>query len=160
MISAATLRQIAHTHGQLLYMALSPEVRLCSYGALNVLGDVWGHGDFGVAAIEVGQQGVEAITITLGDLDHAWAQRMRAEFVPGIVCEWHLLYRGRTEWETDLVFSGALERPRITGKGEVQIDAQVASADTAVVPRIPHESPWSLARGTQIVLNGTTYTVE
>jgi hypothetical protein len=160
MIGLATLRQLAHATGQLLYIDFAPQVRLCSYGAVHVLGQDWSPGDFEVDTLQVDQQGVASIAITLGDVDYAWARRLRAEFVPGIACEWHLLYRGNTGWETEQVFSGLLERPRISAKGTVQIDAQIASGHTAVCPRVPFESPYSLARGSELVINGTTYRVE
>lgn len=160
MIGHNTLRQLAHSTGSLLYLGFSHEVRLCSHSALHVLGQDWAHGDFSVGSVQVGQQGVSAITVTLGDMDFAWAWRLRTEFAPGILCQWHLLYRGAAGWETELSFSGALERPRIGKNGSVQIDAKVDSGATAVAPRIPHESRWSLPRGAEIVINGTTYQVD
>jgi hypothetical protein len=159
MIRAATLQQLAHRQGDLVYMGLTPEVRLCTVGTLQLLGADWAAADVEVVAQQVSQQGVESISISLGDMDHYWANRLRSEFAPGIACQWHRVYFGSNGWETDLVFSGQLERPRSTGKGTMLIEAQVASGATAVVPRIPHESPWSLPRGSEVVLNGTTYTV-
>ena len=163
MTELATLRQLAHATGHLLYMGFSPEVRLCSYGALQIDGEEWLQGDFAVAQVSVGQLGIESITITLGDVEHAWAQRIRAAFAPGmpqIECHWSLLYRGRHGWETDLRFAGGLDKPTIGNNGSVQIIARVATDHIGVAPRVPFESPYSLPRGSEVVVNGTTYRVE
>lgn len=160
MISQDTLRRLNHSTGDLLSIAFDPALKLSSYGHIAVLGDGWLPGDFEVSGLQEGEHGIESIQITLGDPDFSLAWRVREEWRPGIDCEWHLLYFGSTGWETDLLFSGQLEKPRIGNRGTVDFEARVASADTAWVPRVPFESSHSLARGAEVVLNGTTYRIE
>jgi hypothetical protein len=158
VITPSTLRQLAHRRGQLIYLGLSPDVRLCSRGRVNADGQTWESAGFTVDA-EFGQHGMEAITILLDDIDYAWAWRMR-EFRPGVVCQWSLMYAAGNEWVCEQLFSGVIEAPRTTPRNQVQIKARVATGDTAWAPRVPFESPHSLPRGSEILINGTTYRVD
>lgn len=159
MISLSTLRQLVHRKGQLLYLGLSPDVRLCSRGRVDVQGQSWVSAGFTVEP-EIGQHGIEAITIVLSDTDFAWAWRMRAPLRSGIACEWSVIEAAGDEWECQQLFSGVIDARRNTARHEVQITARVATGDTAWAPRVPFESPYSLPRGSEILLNGTTYTVD
>lgn len=160
MISIETLRQLAQKTGNLVYFGWGGGLRLCSRETLVVLGKVWEEAGFSVVPQEVGQQGVESIRIQIIDVDFSWARRLRQDFGPGIACQWHLVYRAGDQWESALQFSGELEAARIGRDGMVEIVASVAAGHTAWSPRVPFESPHSLPRGSEIVINGTTYRVE
>lgn len=158
MISLATLQQLSHSTGHLVMMNFSPEIRLCSYGNVTAGGHEWQPGDVTPSPLDVDETGVSAITLTLAE-DH-WGLFFQEQFEPNIACEWHLLYRGSRGWETEQIFDGFLDQPRILRDGSVRVEAAVVAGDTAVAPRIPFESPYSLARGSELVINGTTYVVE
>ena len=159
MISTQTLRQLAHRKGQLIYLGLSPDVRLCSRGHVDALGQSWTPAGLTVEP-QVGPHGVQSITISLDDTDYTWSARLRREFVAGIACQWYLIYSGPAGWEWQQFFSGTIDAVKIPARGDVKLIARVATGDTAVVPRVPFYSPHSLARGSERVINGTTYRVE
>ena len=157
MISQKTLRRLDHSTGYLLWLDMDPPVRLCSYGEVTAAGQQWRAGAFVVDGLEEGEHGVEGITITLDDIDYLCARRLRQQWRPAIACEWSLLEKGDDGWETELLFSGQLEAPTLNGTGSVTIRAALNGPDTSFCPRVPFESSHSLARGFEIVINGTTY---
>ena len=158
-ISTATLQRVAHSVGELLYIGLDPVVRLCTRGQMDVLGETWLYGDFEVTHETKGLHGLTEISLTLEDPALTWSNRFMTEFKPGIPCEFYLMYRGGNGWETDKRFSGFLNEPRLRGP-QVELRARLSGGNVARVPRVRHESPYSLARGAERVINGTTYRIE
>lgn len=159
MIAPASRRQLAAAKGHLLYLGLSPEARLCSRGRVEANGQLWEPAGFTTES-ESGPHGIAAITIVLDDIDFHWSWRLREEFRPGLSCEWWEIHGGAGRWECEPLFSGVIDAAHIKTRNQVQLVARVVTGDTAWAPRVPFESPYSLARGSEIVINGTTYRVE
>ena len=159
-ISRDTLEQLSHRNGHLLRIGLDPVERFCSRGTLDALGATWMAADFTLGGFEEDEHGINALSISLTDPDLKWAKRFKREFAVGLECAWYLLELGAQGVETSLEFQGELEGYRITQSFSVELDARVATGRTEQTPRVPHESPYSLARGEERVINGATYRVE
>lgn len=159
-ISRETLDQLAHRSGHLFLIGLDPVARLSTRGDIDVLGARWESGDVTLGSFEEDEHGINALSLSLADPDLTWAKRFKAEFAVGMACAWYLLEYGAEGIETSLEFQGELERYRITENFHVELDARIATGRTEVTPRVPFESPYSLARGEERVINGTTYRVE
>ena len=163
-IDRETLLGIAQSTGQLVYIGLEPAFYLSSINQLSLMGNTWLPSDFGVQSFETGESGNKRLSFTLGDIDFAWAKRfkaaMTAEPPRSIACEWYLVYGNGHDYQADLKFSGMLETANATRASTVEVAAVVDSSSTALTPRVPFESPHSLAPGEERIFNNTTYRVE
>ena len=122
-----------------------------------MLGYDWVHGDFELSGVEEGPIGPQSLNIALGDSEFTYSQTFLDEWAPGIACNLWLIYF-LDDTETEQIFSGELIGP-VIGNNMVQVTAAISQFGREETPRIPHTSAYSISRGDEIAVNGTTYVI-
>lgn len=156
-ITAADFDRFTYSTGYLLEMGFSTPIRLCTNRSVTVLGYDWTHGDFTLSDVEEGVIGPQSLKITLGDTNFTYSQTFLTQWTPGITCNIYVIYFLDTV-KTEQMFSGELIGP-VVGNNMVEITASLAQFGREETPRISFISPYSIQRGKEITVNGTTYVI-